>query len=60
MSSAQTKTMTSLDYRRATQLPPRNVYESAAQESAKQKLQQLSKRIPCEGAGQNKVGETCL
>ena len=24
------------------------------------KLQQLSKRIPCDGAGQSKVGETCL
>jgi tetratricopeptide (TPR) repeat protein len=48
------------DLRRATQLTPRNVFDAATQASAKQKLPQLEKRIPCGGAGSSKGGGTCL
>ena len=48
------------DLRRATQLVPKHIFEVVAQNNAKQKLQQLSKRIPCEGAGQAKNSGTCL
>src|SRR5205085_12079907 len=48
----------SADLRRATELRPRNVFEAAAQSAARQKLQQLAKRIPC---GSAPKGEgTCL
>ena len=45
------------DYRRATELVPRSVFETAAQANAKQKAQQLSKRIPCGSTGGS---GTCL
>ena len=48
------------DLRRAIQLAPRNVFEAATQNVAKQKLQQLARRIPCGGAGPAKKGDTCL
>ena len=35
------------DYRRATELKPRSVFEALAQNTARQKAQQLSKPIPC-------------
>ena len=35
------------DLQRATELTPKNVFEMLAQTSAKQKVQQFSKRIPC-------------
>jgi tetratricopeptide (TPR) repeat protein len=44
------------DYRRATELTPRNVFDSLAQANAKQKIQQLSKKIPCGSTGSG----TCL
>ena len=46
----------SADFRRATELPPKNVFEGLAQTSAKQKLQQYSKKVPCGSAGSG----TCL
>jgi tetratricopeptide (TPR) repeat protein len=42
------------DYRRATQLKALNVFEGLAQAQSKQKVEQLSKRIPCTKDG------TCL
>ena len=39
----------SADLRRATELRPRNVFEAASQNAARQKLQQLAKRIPGSG-----------
>ena len=45
------------DYRRATELAQRSVFESLAQANAKQKVQQLSKRVPC---GSMAGGGTCL
>jgi tetratricopeptide (TPR) repeat protein len=50
----------SADLRRATQLAPKNVFEAASQNAAKQKLQQLAKRIPCGNAGSAKGDGTCL
>ena len=50
----------SADLRRATQLAPRNVFEAAAQSAARQKLQQLAKRIPCGSVGSAKGDGTCL
>jgi len=47
----------SADYRRATELAPRSVFETLAQANAKQKVQQLSKRVPC---GSMASSGTCL
>jgi hypothetical protein len=44
------------DYRRATELAPRNVFDSLAQANAKQKIQQLSKKVACGSRGSG----TCL
>jgi tetratricopeptide (TPR) repeat protein len=44
------------DFRRATELTPKNVFETVAQANAKQKIQQLSKKVPCGSAGSG----TCL
>jgi tetratricopeptide (TPR) repeat protein len=46
------------DYRSATQLAPRNVFDILAQAQAKQKIQQLSKKIPCGNSARK--DETCL
>jgi tetratricopeptide (TPR) repeat protein len=46
------------DYKSATQLAPSSVFDIVAQNQSKQKIQQLSKRIPC-GSGQNR-NDTCL
>jgi tetratricopeptide (TPR) repeat protein len=46
------------DFRRATQLAPLSVFEQLAQAEAKRKIQELSKRVPCGGSGQQ-TG-TCL
>jgi tetratricopeptide (TPR) repeat protein len=48
------------DLRRATELAPKNVFEAATQNAARQKLQQLAKRIPCGSAGSAKGDGTCL
>ena len=48
------------DLRRATQLAPKQMFDIVAQANAKQKLQQLSKKIPCDGGGSPKTGDTCL
>jgi Uncharacterized enzyme of heme biosynthesis len=48
------------DFRRATQLAPKSVFDVLAQANAKQKIQQLSKRLPCGSAGQTQNGGTCL
>src|SRR5262249_9686358 len=47
------------DYRSATQLAPKNVFDVLAQTQAKQKIQQLSKKKPC-GSGQSGKDDTCL
>ena len=44
------------DFRRATQLPPTSVFDTLAQTESKRKIQELSKKVPCGGAGQG----TCL
>jgi tetratricopeptide (TPR) repeat protein len=50
----------SADLRRATQFAPKNVFETLAQAQAKQKIQQLSKRVPCGSMGQAQNSGTCL
>src|SRR5262249_15012638 len=45
------------DYKSATELPAKTVFDILAQAQAKQKILQLSKRVPC-GKGNN--NETCL
>ena len=45
------------DYRRASELAPRSVFETNAQTNAKKKAQQLSKRVPC---GDMAGSGTCL
>ena len=45
------------DYRRATQLPAASVFDVVAQNEAKQKTQQLSKKVPC---GNSTGAGTCL
>jgi tetratricopeptide (TPR) repeat protein len=46
------------DFRRATQLAAKNVFDLLAQANAKQKIQQLSKQLPC-GSGRAD-GSACL
>ena len=46
------------DYKRATQLPAASVFDVLAQASARQKTQQLSKKVPCGSAAS--AGYTCL
>jgi cytochrome c-type biogenesis protein CcmH/NrfG len=48
------------DYRSATQLAPKNVFDILAQAQAKQKIQQLSKKIPCGNSAHGNKDETCL
>ena len=45
------------DYRRATQLPAASVFDVLAQTAAKQKAEQLSKKVPC---GNSSGNGTCL
>lgn len=47
------------DYRRATQLPPNTIFDLLAQVAAKQKTQQLSKKVPCGNSSHAPEG-TCL
>jgi siroheme synthase len=46
------------DFRRATELAPKNVFDVVVQAAAKQKVEQLSKRIPC--GSSDGIGRTCL
>jgi multidrug resistance efflux pump len=46
------------DYRRATQLAPAGVFDVLAQNEARQKIQQLSKKVPC--GNTPAAGGTCL
>jgi tetratricopeptide (TPR) repeat protein len=48
------------DYKRATQLAPTSVFDILAQAQSKQKIQQLSKSIPCGGPARGNKDETCL
>jgi tetratricopeptide (TPR) repeat protein len=48
------------DLRRATQFAPKNFFETVAQAQAKQKIQQLSKRVPCSSMGLAQNGGACL
>ena len=50
----------SADFRRATEFAPKNVFETLAQAQAKQKIQQLSKRVPCGSMGRTEAGGACL
>ena len=47
------------DYRRATQLPPKTIFDALAQAVAQQKTQQLSKKVPCGNSSHTPEG-TCL
>jgi tetratricopeptide (TPR) repeat protein len=46
------------DYRRSTQLAPAGVFDVLAQTEARQKIQQLSKKVPC--GNTPAAGGTCL
>ena len=39
--------MATRDYRRATELTAKNVFDILAQAQSKKKVEQLSKRVPC-------------
>ena len=47
------------DLRRATQLAPKQMFDIVAQTNAKQKLQQLSKKIPCDAARASRPARPC-
>jgi tetratricopeptide (TPR) repeat protein len=47
------------DFRHALQLAPNNIFDSVAQAAAKQKVEQLEKRVPCGNSGGSDKG-TCL
>jgi hypothetical protein len=47
------------DLRKAADLKPKTVFDAMAQTNAKQRAQQLSKRLPCGSAGAN-MNNTCL
>jgi Tfp pilus assembly protein PilF len=48
------------DFRRATQLRPGSAFDLLAQAESKQKLQQLSKRLPCGDSVRADKDGTCL
>jgi tetratricopeptide (TPR) repeat protein len=48
------------DFRHALELAPRSVFDAVAQAAAKQKVEQLAKRVPCGGSGSATTGGTCL
>jgi tetratricopeptide (TPR) repeat protein len=48
------------DFRRATQLTPQSAFDALAQTDAKKRIEQLSKRVPCGGAGSGGDNPTCL
>jgi tetratricopeptide (TPR) repeat protein len=48
------------DFRRATQLTPTSVFDVLAQAASKQKIQQLSKQLPCGSSARAPAGGTCL
>jgi tetratricopeptide (TPR) repeat protein len=48
------------DFRRATELAPAGVFDVLAQAASKQKIQQLSKQIPCGNSARAPGGGTCL
>jgi tetratricopeptide (TPR) repeat protein len=50
----------SSDFRHALQLPPKNIFDIAAQAIVRQKVEQLSKRIPCGSPGSSDRDGTCL
>ncbi len=48
------------DYRSATQLAAKGVSDILAQAQSRQKIQHLSKSIPCSGSAGSNKDETCL
>jgi tetratricopeptide (TPR) repeat protein len=48
------------DFRKAIELAPKGVFDAVAQASAKKRIEQLSKQVPCAGAGRTSGSETCL
>jgi Tfp pilus assembly protein PilF len=49
------------DFRHALQLAPQGIFNVAAQAAFKQKVEQLSKRVPCGSSGGSSDGkDTCL
>jgi tetratricopeptide (TPR) repeat protein len=48
------------DFRRATELAATSVFDVLAQAESKQRIQQLSKRIPCGNSGRASSDGTCL
>ena len=46
------------DFRKATELSPKSVFDFLAQASAKKRIEQLGKRLPC-GPGSSS-SDTCL
>jgi tetratricopeptide (TPR) repeat protein len=48
------------DFRHAIQLAPKNVFDVVAQTAIKQKVEQVSKRVPCGNSGGAAGDGTCL
>jgi tetratricopeptide (TPR) repeat protein len=48
------------DFRRATELKPKGVFDLIAQAEAKKRIQQLSKSLPCGSAGRAPSDGACL
>src|SRR5262249_21733527 len=48
------------DFRKATELPPKGLFDAIAQARAKKQIEQLGKRIPCGSSGRAGTGDACL
>jgi tetratricopeptide (TPR) repeat protein len=48
------------DFRRATELKPKGIFDLAAQAESKKRIQQLSKRLPCGNAARTENDGACL
>jgi tetratricopeptide (TPR) repeat protein len=48
------------DFRRASELKPKAIFDLIAQAEAKKRVQQLSKRLPCGSAGRTENDGACL
>jgi hypothetical protein len=48
------------DFRRATELRPMGVFDLLAQAQSKQRIQQLTKSVPCGSLGRAEGDATCL
>jgi tetratricopeptide (TPR) repeat protein len=48
------------DFRKATEVRPKTLFDFLAQVDAKKRMEDLAKRIPCGTSGRGGVGDSCL